>query len=242
MTKVEPGTAIVISAVLHASLMPFFGTRTGKSEIRLRQPIKGSKHNSANTWIHPIAPAKRKRANLPIQISFSWKITTKASYAGSTLAIYKYNKRIVNNENQKHVFHCYILYTFTHVIAFPTTQDIPAEKTVSLYMYCMYVLYNVLCVFWSCFCRSWINDKVVWSSFVGLFQQLFFVSCFVETPTLLSHPLANSADLQIYRDVAWFFYDQQIWISQLPTNSNLTQSMIPIITLLWRKQIGITKK
>ena len=109
-------------------------------------------------------------------------------------------------------------------------------------MYCMYVLYNVLCVFLSCFFRSWINDKVVWSSFVGLFQQLFFLSCFVETPTLLSHPLANSADLQIYRDVAWFFYDQQIWISQLPTNSNLTQSMIPIITLLWRKQIGITKK
>ena len=78
------------------------------------------------------------------------------------------------------------------------------------HMYCMYVLYNVLCVFLSCFFRSWINDKVVWSSFVGLFQQLFFVSCFVETPTLLSHPLANSADLQIYRDVAWFFYDQQI--------------------------------
>ena len=109
MTKVEPGTAIVISAVLYASLMPFFGTRTGKSEIRLRQPIKGSKHNSANTWIHPIAPAKRKRANLPIQISLSWKITTKASYAGSILAIYKCNKRIVNDENQKHVSHFYIL-------------------------------------------------------------------------------------------------------------------------------------
>ena len=68
------------------------------------------------------------------------------------------------------------------------------------HMYCMYVLYNVLCVFLSCFFRSWINDKVVWSSFVGLFQQLSFLCLllcwdthFVESPTC---QLGRFTDLQ----------------------------------------------
>ena len=64
----------------------------------------------------------------------------------------------------------------------------------------VYVLYNVLCVFWSCFFRSWINDKVVWSSFVGLFQQLSFLCLllcwdthFVESP---ASQLGRFTDLQ----------------------------------------------